>query len=335
MTQLQGKVALVTGATGFLGGVVCQRLSQEGMLVRALARRPERDRYIRDLPNVQVVLGDVTDANRMMEVTQGCDYVFHCAAAFAGSLEDHRVVNTDGTRHLVQAAAQVDVTRFIHVSTIALYGYRNRTDVTEETPPNPGHDPYHITKLEAEQEVQASTAENGLSYSILRPGMIYGPRSGMWTDFAFKVARRRPTIFIGGGHGSAYPIHVDDVVDLMVTMAIHPAAEGEIFNCTPDPSPTFREYLRGYAALIATSDKKHRWVGIPPFIVRPIVTTMALFAPKHSQTRDLPDLLTFMQQNITYKMDKARDVLGWQPKVSLEEGIQSCVPYLHEKGLLV
>jgi nucleoside-diphosphate-sugar epimerase len=326
----EGKTVLVTGATGFLGGAVARRLAGDGAQVRALARRPGRDRYVRDVAGIEIVTGDITHADQLIKVTAGCDYVIHVAAATGGSLAAQQSVNVEGTRHIVEAAAVCNVERVVHVSTIAAYGYRHRDDVTEDTPLAPGSDPYSVTKAETEGVLRDVAAQRGISFSIIRPGMIYGPRSSAWTRGMFKLARRKPTIFIGDGSGSAYPIHVHDVVGLIALLALHPAADGQAFNATPDPSPTWREFLGAYAALAG----HNRWLGIPPVVLRPAIALAGIMAPKDSRYRDLPDLLSFLCGYITFSMDKARRCLDWQPRISLEDGIQSCVPYLKEKGLL-
>lgn len=326
---LEGKTVLVTGATGFLGGALARRLAQDGAKVRAVVRNPDRARYIQDQPNIELIDGDITDAAKMREVTKGCEYVFHSAAALGGSLKSQRKVNVEGTRNVI-TAAEADVKRFIHISTISVYGYKNTADVTEETPPSPGYEGYGVSKWEAEQVVHEIGSVRNLEYVIIRPGMIYGPRSGMWTGQMFKLARRRPTIFIGSGSGSSYPIHVDDVVDLTVLAATHPAAANETFNCTPDPSPTWRAFLGAYSHLSGHG----RWFSIPPFLLRPIAWLLSKIMPLDSRLRDLPDLLPFSQRYISYKMNKAQSLLGWQPRISLSEGIIGCETWLREKDLL-
>jgi nucleoside-diphosphate-sugar epimerase len=152
----------------------------------------------------------------------------------------------------------------------------------------------------------------------------------MWTGNMFRVARRKPTIFLGDGSGSAFPIYVDDVVDLTTLLATHPAAIGEAFNCAPDPSPTWRAFLGGYAALAGHQG----WFGIPAALVYPLVGLVAAFARPQTQMKDLPAMLRFGTGRITFKMTKARDKLGWAPKVDLATGIQRCAPWLREQGLL-
>lgn len=323
---LAGKTALVTGATGFLGGAVARRLADEGACVKALARRPGRDAYLRDMPNIEIVSGDILDAERMKAVTQGCDYVFHVAAAMSGSLDYQRKLNVDGTRHVIQAAAAAAVQRVVHVSTIAVYGYGYTTDVTEDRPQRPGRVPYNISKAEGETVVRAG----GVPYSIIRPGMIYGPRSGMWTAFMFNLGKRNPTIFLGDGSGYAHPIYIDDVVDLTILLATHPAAENEAFNCAPDPAPTWREFLGGYARLAG----HQRWLGLPVLPLKLLAPVIELALTLRGEPQDVPALIPFMQGHKTYKMDKARRLLGWEARVHLEEGIRRCEPWLRDKGLL-
>ncbi len=327
---LQGKTVLVTGATGFLGGAIARRLAEEGAFVKALARRPNRDAYLRDVENIQIVEGDITDANRMKDIAQGCDYIFHSAAALGGPYHHQYRVNVEGTRHVAMAAAEARVTRFIHISSIAVYGYSYTSDVTEDMPQRPGRVPYNRTKSEAETALRHLASEHNLAYSIIRPGMIYGPRSVGWTLTMFKLGRRRPTPFIGDGSGFSHPIYIDDVIDLTLLLATHPAAVGQAFNCAPDPAPTWREFIGAYSQLAGHQD----WLAIPPFLLKIAAPFVELFLTLRGEPQDLIQLIPFMMGRKTYKMDKARQLLGWTAKTSLAEGIRLCEPYLREKGLL-
>jgi nucleoside-diphosphate-sugar epimerase len=327
---LLGTTVLVTGATGFLGGALTRRLAGDGAQVRALARRPDGDRFLRAIDGIEIVQGDITDENRMRDVIQGCEIVFHTAAVASGSLETQRQVNVGGTCNVMQAAAEAGVRRVVHVSSAGAYGFRQRGDISEDRPLEPGHAAYGITKAEAEDVVRKVAREQALDYSIIRPGMIYGPGSRVWTAAMFRIARRKPTVFVGDGRGSAYPIHIADVVDLMTVLAVHPAAAREAFNCTPDPSPTWREFLGAYAALAGHD----RWLGIPPAPLRIATQLVAMLAPPNTRFKDLPVVIEFVTSYRRYRMDKARELLGWQAQIGLSDGIQSCVPYLRELGLL-
>lgn len=328
MESLAGKRVLVTGASGFLGGAMVKRLTQEGAEVLALARTPDKAVFLRHLPNVEIVQGDITDAARMISVTHGCQIVFHVAAALNGALDHQRRANVDGTANVMRAAAGAYVRRVVHVSSIAVYGMHYGGDIYEDAPRTHTRDPYALSKAEAETVVRAAGGMNALSYSIIRPGCIYGPRSGFWTRQMFLLARRNPTPFIGDGSGTAPIIYVDDVLDLMLTLATHPAADGETFNCVSDPAPTWREFLGAYSRLA----KHHNWLAIPPALamtLRPLGRLM-----KDEDGYILEELIPYVLHQRRYRMDKAHDLLGWQPKVDLMTGISGAADWLHEKKLL-
>lgn len=328
--EFNQKTVLVTGATGFLGGDIAVRLAEQGAQVRALARRPNRDRYIKDRPGIEIVSGDITDTQRMREVCEGCDYVFHAAAAIAGGLAYQQRVNVEGTRSVTQAAAHARVRRFIHISSIAVYGYGYTSDVTEDSPQKPRRVPYNVTKSQAETVLREVCRQHDLAYSIIRPGMIYGPRSSGWTTTMFKLARRKPTWFLGDGSGYSHPIHIDDVLELTLLLATHPAAENEAFHCTPDPAPTWREFLGSYSQLVGHD----RWLAIPIWLARVLALPAELVLTLRGEPQELQQMISFLMGHKVYKMDKARKLLGWEAKIDLQTGIQSCVPYLREKGLL-
>lgn len=328
--SLSNQRVFVTGATGFLGGALTKRLSDEGARVLALARRANRDPYIKDLPDVEIVTGDITDAQRMQDLIHDIDYVFHVGAALSGKLEHQRKVNVDGTRIIAEAGAKAGIKRLIYVSSIASYGFPVPKTVSEDTPAKLSRTPYNLTKRESEDMLRELAPRLGLSYSIIRPALIYGPRSHMWTGVMFNLAKRKPTPFIGDGSGHAHPIFVDDVVDLLLRMATHPQADGQAFNCAPDPAPTWREFLGAYSRLAG----HERWLSIPIPLVKLIAPLVDLITQLQGEPQEAPEMIDFMTSKTTYKMDKARDLLGWQAQVSLEDGIKACIPYLREKGEL-
>ncbi len=328
--SLAGHQVLVTGATGFLGGALAHRLAQDGVQVKALARRPQKAGYITGISNITIVEGDITDSDRMKQVTQDCSIVFHVAAALGGKFEKQHHINVDGTRNIMLAAAEAKVERVVVVSSIAVYGYKYEGDITEDCEQRPGRSFYNTTKSQAETVVREIGAQCNIPYSIVRPAMIYGPRSNAWTATLFKLAKLNPTPFIGDGHGNVHPIYVDDLVDLMILSATHPAAIGQAFNCSSDPAPSWREFLGGYSRLAG----HNRWLSIPPIIMRPIAPLIELFLTLRGEPQELPALVDFLQASKTYKMTKARELLGWQPKTDLQKGINNCIPWLREKGLL-
>jgi nucleoside-diphosphate-sugar epimerase len=319
--------ALITGATGFLGGALALKLAAAGVRVRALVRTPNKADFLP--PEIERFPGDVTDLDAMRRAAEGCDVVFHLAAAF-GDAKTQIAVNVDGTRNTAEAAGQAGARRFVHVSSISVYGNNYTRDVTEAMPPAPGAQPYAVTKTQAEQIVRESAACHRMSYTILRPGMIYGPKSAVWTRYLFSLARLNPTPWIGSGQGSCFPIYIDDVTDALIAAADHPNADRQVFNVTPSPSVTWREFIGSYSRLAGHAN----WLPIPAPLLVPVGGIALLLSPPLSDGRDLPDMIRFVQRFITFKNDKARDLLGWQPQIDLLDGIARSADYLREIGLL-
>jgi len=328
---LAGKTVFVTGASGFLGGQLVRRLAAEGAHVKALVRNIERAGYITGVFGVEIVLGDITESQRLRDLMARCEIVYHVAAATNDNEALQRAVNIIGTQNVMQAAADVGVRRVVHISTIAVYGYGYRGEVTEDFPMNPAREFYGQTKAQAELVVQQVAAQRGIAYAIIRPSFIYGSRSGAWTGQIFDLAQRTPIPFVGRGRGHAHPIHVDDVCGLTMLAGFHPAAKGHIFHSTPDPAPTWRAWLLEYRAL---TGKPACWLGIPNVIVAPIARVASLFSSKADIGAVLPQLLGFVQARTTYKMDKARALLGWQNRVSLRDGVAESAAWLREIGKL-
>jgi nucleoside-diphosphate-sugar epimerase len=291
-----------------------------------MIRRPNRDRDIKGVPNVTQVQGDLSQLDSLRPAVRGCEVVFHAAVSY-GSYAEQTQVNVEGTRQLALACADEGVARFVHVSSVAAYGYAVRGRVTEDTPLAPAQEPYSITKARAEQALQDVSAQRGLAYSIVRPGGIYGAGSGLWTRTMFSIARRRPLIFIGDGAGNVPLIYVDDLTRLIALCATHPQATHTAFNAVYDPSYTWRAFLLAYANLVGG----RRWLGVPFAPVHVLARLVAFFAPKPSSYATLAEVLAYARSNVAFSCEKAQRLLGWQPTVTLEEGVSLCLPYLQAR----
>lgn len=329
---IAGKHVFVTGATGFVGGALASRLLAGGARVRALARSTSSATFLENKKKgIEIVQGDITDARRMLELVKGTDFVMHVAGAMRGDLEHMRLINIVGTHNVVEAAAASKVRRIVHVSSVSVYGFGLKGDVNEEMGLSPSRDAYAQTKAEGERVIREVAKTHNLSYSIIRPGNMYGARSDMWTKGMFKLAKRKPTIFLGNGTGTIPVIYIDDIVDLMVVLATHPAADGEAFNATPDPTPTMRQFIGAYSKLAG----HQQWLGLPLWPLRLLARTASLIAPASSALKEMPGMLEyFTSANVTYKMNKADSLLGWKTTTALESGVHETAPWLRELGLL-
>lgn len=325
MSGWRGVPVLVTGATGFVGGVLARRLLGLGAQVTVLARSPNKAAPLARL-GARVVYGDLQDAGAVQTAAGGVDAIFHSAALMGGRLEAQRAVNVDGTRHVMRTAARAGVRRVVHVSTVAVYGNVLPLRVTEEAPLGYGCSPYAITKAAGEAVVR----DSGVPYAIVRPAMIFGPGSNMWTANVFRLAKLRPTPFLGAGEQPAPAIYVEDLADLLLLAATHPAADGEIFNAVLDPAPAWREFIGACSALAGHSD----WLALPPLAGRLLAWSMLLGAPRYSTARDFPDMIEQVLGPSSFDAGKAHRLLGWRAQTTPAEGAQQSAAWLRAIGLL-
>lgn len=323
---LRGRRVTVTGA-GCLGRVLVDKLVAAGADVVVVDYSAEK---LAALGNgAATVQADITDAPAVTDAVEGSEIVFHTAALLAGPTEDLERVNVQGTRIVAEAAAAAGVERLVHISSNAVYGISQRGALTEDRGPTPSRQAYSMTKAAGEEVVVEVGNGNGMAYTIIRPAGIFGPGAEYFTGAFYRRATKRPFIFVGKGNGAQAVAYVDDVADLAVHAASHPRAVNEAFNCAIDPPPTAKEYVHAYGEL--TGNKS--WLGLPMWLVRPLSWLVVPFAKRYTYARELPHNLAFVNAYVTYPMDKAKRLLGWEPKVDVAEGVRRSIPWLRAQGL--
>ena len=217
--------ALVTGATGFVGGHLVERLARDGHEVTALVRSPAKAaRLVQQ--GIRLEPGDLQDDAALARAVAGQDVVFHVAGSVAARNEAaYMAGNRDGTRNVVRAAEAAGRPRFIHVSSMAAGGpSRKGVPMTAADRPHPVT-AYGRSKLAAEEVVRAST----LSWTILRPPTIYGPNDRDNLIKVFRIARTGIAPVFGDGSMELSAVYAPDLADALVLAAEAPAAAGQVY----------------------------------------------------------------------------------------------------------
>jgi len=315
------KRALVTGANGYIAGRLVLRLLEQGVAVVAVCRDPRKGAYLR---GAEVVQGYVTDGARMRELAQGCDVVFHVAAAFNEAATVQYRTNVIGSVRVAEAAQAAHVRRFVHVSTIGVYGIDIDGRITEAHAQHPSpRDFYQQSKKLGEDAVWDFAKASGLPTTVIRPAMVYGSGSAFWSRMLYQLTDKLP--FVPQFSGTAHPIYIDDVVDMLLLLATHPDAVGEAFHCAPDPAPIWPEYVGHFARMLGkTRTRSFPAAGIASFVA-PLELLLRL---KSDAPTDISGTLRFVSRHATYSMDKARELLGWEPRVPLAEGMAASEAWL-------
>ncbi len=322
---------LVTGATGFIGSHLVERLVAEGRAVRALVRASSDTRRLEEM-GVERCVGDLTAPPSLERAVEGAERVFHCAAVVTDWDPEDRSyrVNVEGTAALAGAAMRAGVRRFVYVSTTEVYGHPDAF-VSEDAPYRPRGWPYCDTKIEAEKRVWEAHRQ-GLSVAVVRPATVYGPRSqSLVVEFA-QLLRDGQMVLIGGGKKTAGLCYVTDLVDALLLAAESDRAVGRVYNIADGTQTTWAEYINGLAALL----------GLPPVrlsIPRRLAYPLGWLSEKWALWRGAAHrpLLTrmaveFLGTHQSFPIERAKRELGFQPRVLLGEGLERIGAWLVEEG---
>jgi acetylornithine/succinyldiaminopimelate/putrescine aminotransferase/nucleoside-diphosphate-sugar epimerase len=331
-------VHLVTGASGFIGGHVVERLLADGHQVRCLVRTGSDTRHLERL-GVELAPGSLENARSLIRAAEDCDYVVHCGAMVSdwGTVEEIERVNVTGTRLLLAAAAQASVRRFVHVSTTDVYGYPGRAAVAEDHPPGKFRNWYAQTKLQAEAEVRRAAVDHGLETVVLRPSTVWGPRSTSVVGEIGGAIRGGYMLLVDGGRRIAGLVYVDNLVDAMLLALRHERAGGEAFNVTDGLPVTWRQFTDHLAAGLGAGSARFSM----PFAVANGVGAALEHSyrlVRRATNVRSPALLSrqavhIMGTDQDFSNAKAREVLGWAPRVGYDRGMQTTVAWLRDEYL--
>jgi nucleoside-diphosphate-sugar epimerase len=351
---------MVTGGTGFIGGRFSECMAREGAVVHLLARDREKADRAREA-GYRVTLGDLGDPDAIREVTRGCDQVYHCAHTFSLGMADAIRVNVGGTRNLLEAARDEGVSRFIYLSSASVYG-QTPPDPTDESRDIPlTGDPYSDSKILAEQEVISFSKKFGLPVVILRPAIVYGPASRVWSIGIIEALQAKHPIVVGNGDGICNSLYIDNLVDAMILAGTVDGVEGEAFIITDGEPCTWGEYVGYYARMLGMESPP----SCPTWLAHIVAYKSYFFYVLLEQLRDTPSweparflvrgsrfalrtirelflrVCAFLPRHIQYfthraafDIRKSREILGYQPRVRLEEGMARTEVWLRSEGYL-
>ncbi len=291
---------LVTGATGFVGGHVVRRLRREGLQVRAVVRDLDRARAFKDL-GVDVVPGDISDRASLERATAGAERVIHLVGIIQESPgATFKAVHVEGTRNLIDASKKSGVRHFFYQSALgARPGARSE---------------YHKTKWEAEELVRAS----GISHTILRSSLIYGPGDKFTTRLS-NIIKLSPVLpVIGSGKSKVQPIHIDDAVSCIVKIVTSDTFRNEIYEIGGPDQLTYEEVTTAIADAMGI---KRPSVHVPLLFLKPMARALETILAKPPVTSDQ---LILLQEDNVCSMQDIREIFGIEP-VGFREGLKKFI----------
>lgn len=327
---MQGETVAITGVGGFIGLRLAERLLGEGARVVGLDQSPEAARKA-EQKGVQVVVGGVNDGEALRRLCAGASRVIHTAAVVAeqGDRALFQRVNVEGTRQTAEAARAAGVRRFVHLSSVMVYGFRFPDQVAEEGPLRGEGNPYCETKIESEQMARAYDDPGGMRVILARPGDVYGPRSVPWVVRPLALMKQGLFVVPDGGRGRINTVHIDNLID-GILLCLERGEGGRAYNLTDGVSEEVGVYFRRLARLLGQS----RVRSLPAPLLRRAFGVVARGAALlGKEPPAYPDAVDYLLRPGTYSIEAAR-ALGYRPRVGLDEGMEQVRRWLEAERLL-
>ncbi len=320
--------AIVTGATGGLGRNLCEHLAREGWQVIALGRNQAIGHQLASEQTEFRAL-DLTDKADVQRVLEPADVLFHCAALSSpwGKYEDFYANNVLATETILAACQQLNIPRFVHVSTTSVYfDFRDALNISEDAKlPKVFANHYAKTKLLAEQVISAHPSKN-LTKVILRPRGIFGEHDQALVPRLMRVANKGRFPLIGGGKALVDVTYVQNLVAALMLAATKDLPQQSLFNISNGEPWEVGKLVR---TLTQKLNIPCKFVNINPIPISVLATGME-WAAKIGLTQEPPltrytaGLLATSQ---TLNIAKAREQLGYEPAISIEQGIDRYVKW--------
>ena len=318
--------ALITGAAGFIGRALTERLRQAGAEVVGVDLQAD--------DGERIVAGDVTEPGPWQAAAEGADVVIHTAAAVTNTAGPERGwrVNVLGTKHAIDAAVAAGARRFVHFSSIRAFGDSGFPDgVTEEHPVRPDRSVYVNTKIASEQVVLQAHAAGRIEVTIIRPGDVYGPGSRPWTLLILEAIRANQFLLPAMGRGIFSPVYIDNLVDGVLAGADSERGNGQIFTISDGVGVSCKQFFGHYYRMLGRRGPR----SVPtPLALALTAVPEAFGALTNNPTEVRRESMRYLAREGTYSIAKARALLDYEPAIELAEGMRRTELWLRERGLL-
>jgi nucleoside-diphosphate-sugar epimerase len=322
------KLNVITGATGLLGSHIAGELVARGERVRGLVRSSSDTSYLREI-GVELCSVDLHDPKALAAALAGASVVYHCAARVGdwGPWSDYQRDTVDVTRRVAEACRTRSVGRLLHVSSISVYGKpRSSGGLITEDARLGQHmmwwDHYARSKILAEAE-----ARQYPGHTIVRPSWIYGPRDRTTIPRVVRALRSGKVPFIGSGENLLNLIYAGDVAQGAILAANHSAALGRVYNLASEGEVTQKVLVDTLTDILGLPRiRKH----VPFFLAYRVAFIQESFARllgRQKPPRITRRAIYLIGRSTLFSSARARSELGWQPRVSIQEGARRALDW--------
>jgi nucleoside-diphosphate-sugar epimerase len=322
----------VTGGTGFTGAALVKRLLDAGHEVRTIDKNPGIELETLQHKGAETELASVTDRAAVARAVAGAEVVFHIAAAFREiGVPDtlYKDVNVEGTRIVLEETQKAGARKLVYCSTIGVHGNIDQPPGDENSPIAPA-DYYQQTKYEGEQVVRERAGD--LEYTIIRPTAIYGPGDPERYSMIYRRVNKGLFPMFGNGKTFYHPVYIDNLVDAFL-LAMEPGkGSGEAYIIGDEHYLSIEELVRGVGKALNVK------VSVPHLPILPLIvaghTCERVCKPLGVAPPIFPRRVDWFRQMRAFRIDKARNELGYNPLVGIDEGLQRTGDWYRANGYI-
>jgi dihydroflavonol-4-reductase len=319
---------LITGAGGFIGSHLVDDQLNRGREVTAVDINVDRLKPLASNPNIKIIEGDFADQTLLDPELEGHEYCFHLASAHLETSVGEEYfwnVNVDNTRDFVERCHKAGIPRFVHCSSVGVYGDIDNPPADEESECHPDV-AYERSKLAGETAIREFATDKGYQIVVLRPAWVYGPRCSR-TEKLFRTIEKGRFFYVGDGQTLRHPIYISDMIEAFEIAANHDNTPGEIFIIAGSEAVTLEVLANGIADCVGVKHPSLKlpkalvWIGVTFLEFSSRVTGMKVPFTRRS--------MKFYTGNTAFSIKKAEEMLGFHPQVELRDGLALTYTWLH------
>lgn len=320
---------LVSGANGFIGSNLCEKLIAKGHQVRALILPGTPEWYLEGI-GVEKVYGDVRNPEALPPLVKDMEMVFHLAAIAKdwGKWKNFIEVNAVGTENLARASAKAGVKRFLLTSSVAVHHYRNIINGDENLARDCGRFAYGRSKIMAEDKLKAVSEQTGMEFVIVRPAVFpFGPKDTTSFYRMAEAMERGGFGFVNSGRARISVSYVENLCEGMILAGVHPKAKNQVFIIEDGSAPTWGELVGMIAKELGV---KMPWLSMPYSIAWSVAGLMEILwkaCPLPGEPLLTRYRIKVASYDLVFTSKKIRELLGFAPRIGLEDGIKKTVEW--------
>ena len=326
---------MITGGTGFIGSRLALKCLENGHSVMVLGQEnnpaESQNKKLLETKGACITLGSVTEKGKLPDLLKGVEVVYHLAAAqHEANVPDHRFwdVNVTGTKNMLEASLKAGVKRFIHGSSIGVYGSALNGKLNEESPVRPDNI-YGSTKLSGEST--ALSFRDVLPVVVIRISETYGPGDRRLLKL-FKAIKKRVFFMIGSGTNLHHLVYIDDLIEGLLLTATTDKALGRVFVLAGKEVLSTNDMVAIIGKELGATIPL--WRAPLPFFLFTATVMEGVLRPLGVQPPLHRRRLDFFIKSFAFSQDTSEEMLGYQPRVAFEQGVRETAGWYSQMGFI-